>query len=308
MAQHPFPVDPALTSVTLAYKNNSYIADDILPRVPVAREEFKYRKFDKEAYLTIPETRVGRKGKPSQVELSFTEVTASTQDYGLEDAVPYSDIQNAPENWNPEQKAVEFLTELIALAREKRAADLVFNEDTYSSGLKTTLSGTSQFSHASSNPISTLKTAIDALFLRPNVMVMGREVFSCLSTHSKIVQCVYPNANGNGIVTPEQLATILDIERVVVGSAWLNSARPGATPSIARCWGKHVALLHVNKAAGTSDLPTFGLTAELGTRSAGTSFDFDIGVRGGNKVRVWEQVCELAVAPDLGYFIKNAIA
>lgn len=306
--QRPFPVDPILTSISRAYRNSEYIADIVLPRTPVAHSEFKYRVFDKETYLTIPETRVGRKGIPNQVELGFSTAASNVLDYALDDAVPYSDIEDAPEGWNPEQKAVEFLTELILLAREKRAADLVFNEDTYSSGLKTTLSGTSQFSHASSNPIATIKAAIDALFQRPNMIVMGREVFSALSTHSKIIQTVYPNANGNGIVTPEQLASIFDVRRVVVGNAWLNSARPGAAPSIVRAWGKHMALLHINPAAGTRDLPTFGLTAELGSRRSGVIPKAEVGLGGSNIVRVGEQVRELVIASDLGYFIKNAVA
>ena len=306
MAKHPFPVDPVLTAITRAYRNSEYIADSVLPRVPVPRSEFKYRVFDKETFLTIPDTRVGRKGIPNQVELGFTEETSGVLDYALDDPVPYEDIEDAPEGWNPEQKAVEFLSELIALAREKRTADIVFNEDTYS--LKTTLSGTSQFSHASSNPVATIKAAIDALFMRPNTIVMGREVFSALSTHTKIIQTVYPNANGNGIVTPEQLAAIFDVSRVIVGSAWLNSARPGATPSIVRAWGKHVALLHINPAAGTRDLPTFGLTAELGSRRSGVIPKAEVGLGGSNIVRVGERVRELVVAPDLGFFIKNAVA
>lgn len=306
MAQHPFPVDPILTGISLAYRNQAYIADSVLPRVKVGRDTFKYRKFDKDVYLTVPDTFVGRKGMPNQVELSYSEQDSSTIDYGLDDVVPFKDIQNAPEGYDPQQKAVEYLTDLILLAREKRAADLVFAEGSYSN--TTTLTGTAQFSNASSNPITTIKTGLDTCFLRPNAIVMGREVFSTLSTHAKIVSTIYPNANGAGIITPEQLAQIFDVEHVFIGSAWLNSAAPGQTASVARVWGKHVALLYLNPNAGTNDMPTFGLTAELGNRHSGVISRPELGLKGANVVRVGEQVRELVIASDLGYFIKNAIA
>ncbi len=308
MSQHPFPVDPVYTGIALAYKNSAYIADFVLPRVPVGKSTFKYRKFDKSQYLTVPTTTVGRKGMPNQVELSFSESESSVVSYGLDDIVPLDDIADAPDGYDPLGKSVEYLTELIALDRERRAAALVFDDSTYVSGQKTTLTGEAQFSHANSDPLSTIKTGLDACFLRPNIIVMGREVFSVLSNHSKVVQAIYPNSNGNGLLTAQQLATLFDVDQVIVGSAWANSTKRGGTPSIVRVWGKHIALLHVNSAAGVSDMPTFGLTAEFGTRVSGVIPKPELGLGGADLVRVGERVRELVVCPDLGYFIKNAVA
>ena len=53
---------------------------------------------------------------------------------------------------------------------------------------------------------------------------------------------------------------------------------------------------------------TFGFTAQWGTRIAGAVPDNRIGLRGGQRVRVGESVKELIIAPDLGYFIQNAVA
>lgn len=308
MANHPFPVDAVYSGVSLAYRNNAYIADQVLPRTKVGKHSFKYRVFGKDQYLTLPDTAVSRKGVPSQVELTFTEATDSVVDYGLDDVVPYDDVADAPEGYDPQKRAVEYLTELILLAREKRTADLVFSESSYASGYKTTLSGTSQFDNASSNPISTIKTGLDKCFLRPNVIVLGREVFSVLSTHAKIVQAFYPNSQGNGIVNAQQLAQMFEVESVLVGNAWVNGSKRGATPSLARAWGKHVALLHVNKMASTNDMPTFGLTAEYGNRVSGVLPDPRSGLRGANIIRVGESLKELIVCQELGYFIKNAIS
>lgn len=305
----PFPVDPIYSSISLTYKNDSYIADQVLPRVKVGRSAFKYRKYDKGQYLTLVDTLVGRKGVPNQIELGYTESESSVISRALDQVVPLEDITDAPEGYDPQKKAVEFLTEMILLDRECRVASLVFNEGSYAAGCKTTLTGTAQFSDtANSHPISVIKTALDTCWMRPNLMVLGREVFSALSTHPSIVQALYPNSGGNGIVSPQQLANLFDVERVLIGNTWVNSAKRGATPVLQRAWGKHIALLYINPSATTNDMPTFGVTAELGSRFSGMIAQPEVGYGGSNLIRVGERVKELIIANDLGYFIKNAIA
>ncbi len=53
---------------------------------------------------------------------------------------------------------------------------------------------------------------------------------------------------------------------------------------------------------------TFGLTAEEGTRRAGSIPDPHIGLDGGEIVKVGERVKELIIAPMAGYLIADAVA
>ncbi len=52
---------------------------------------------------------------------------------------------------------------------------------------------------------------------------------------------------------------------------------------------------------------TFGFTAEWGGRIAGQWEDKNIGLRGGQRVRVGESVKELIIASQAGYFIEDAV-
>ena len=65
MANTPFPITPAMTAVAIAYRNPRLIADEVLPRVPVPLQEFKYLKYTLEDGFTIPDTKVGRKSAPT---------------------------------------------------------------------------------------------------------------------------------------------------------------------------------------------------------------------------------------------------
>jgi hypothetical protein len=309
MANAPFPIQPALTAIAIRYRNAEMIADQVLPRVPVATQEFKYFKHALAEGFTLPDTKVGRRSKPNEVEFTATETPGMCSDYALDDPIPQADLDQAPANMDPRGRAVEGLADLIALDREKRVADLVFALGTYPTTNRTTLSGTSQWSHADANPIDAILAANDLLVMRANVLVVGQAVWTKLRQHPKVVQAVYGTAQNAGVVNRQQVAELLELQEILVGPGWLNTAKKGQTPTLARVWGKHAALIHRDGMADTrGNRTTFGFTAQWGERVAGAIPDPHIGMRGGERIRVGESVAEVIAAPDLGYFFQNAVA
>lgn len=309
----PYPVTPELTAVAIGYRNPTLIADAVLPRVTVNTREFKYLKYPKGTFFTIPDTKVGRKGVPNQVELGAEEASAICDDHGLDDDVPNEDVMAAasqPNLPNPLMKATEFVTDLILLAREKRAADLVFDSAQYAAANKVTLAGNDEWNvdHADSNPIDDIMTGLDACIMRPNIMILGRAVYTKLAMHKKIVGAVYKSGTDAGIAPRQAIADLFELEEVLVGEGFVNTAKKGQTTSIVRVWGKHCVLAHRNKTADTQRGVTFGLTGMWGGRVAGTTPDPKKGLRGSQTVRVGESVKELLTANDLAYMIVNAVA
>lgn len=308
MTTAPFPVDPHLTGIAIAYTNSLYIADSVLPRVPVGKKAFKWLNLSLAETFSIPDTRVGRKGRPNEVELSATEQAAVVEDYALDDPIPWDDINQAPENYNPVERATMQLTEYILMDREVRTANLVFNAAKYPTGNKVTLSGSSQWSDLDeSDPVADILAGLDACLVRPNVAVFGQETWSVLRRHPKIVKAVHRNAGDSGVAGRQAVAELFELEEVLVGVGLYNTAKKGQTPTLSRIWGKHAALIYRNRLADTQGGLTFGYTAEYGTRISGAIEDKDIGFRGGQRVRVGESVKELIVADRAGYLIQNAV-
>lgn len=319
----PFIVDATLTAVAIGYKNGSAmrIADKVLPRLPVSNEKFKYTVYPIGEAFNTPDARVGRKGAVKQLEFSGTEVTSDVVDYGLDSPIPQSDIDVASAAraegrtvFDPEARAVEMLTETIENIRELRVAQTVFSSNSYAASRRTTLSGTSQFSdYANSDPIGVLIAGMDlTLVYRPNTVVMGREVWTKMSSHPKIVNAVKGNVTNQGRVTIDQFRELLSgdgITDVLVGDAWTNTAKQGQATSLSRAWGKHLSLLYLNPLASVEQGGiTFGFTAQYGDRMAGRIEDPDIGLQGGFRIRAGERVRELISAQDVGYFVQNAVA
>ncbi|MEI6158363.1 MAG: phage capsid protein [Roseococcus sp.] len=318
MATTPFALQPRLVAISGLYTNRRLIADAVLPRVSTGgTQTFKYLLHAMEDGFTIPDTRVGRASRPAQVQFSAVETSGATMDYGLDIPIPNADVQNAQGQHDPaaqaatdpQAKATLLSTSLLMLDREVRVANLIFTLGTYLAANRTTLSGTSQWSDfTNSNPLDAILTAMDIPVQRPNIGVIGRQAFTKLQQHPIIVSAVLGNAGSRGAVAAEAIANLLGLDQLLVGEGFLNTARPGQTLSMSRVWGKHLALLYIDPNGGPMDMPSFGWTAEWGTRQAGTVPDPNMGVRGGEAVRVYESVAEVISAPALGYFFQNAVA
>lgn len=306
----PFPVTPELTAIAIAYRNPdaALIADEVMPRVkPVGTREFRYTEYDTSNF-DRPDTLVGRKGVPNEVSMGGTEKTAAIEDYGLDDVLPQDDIDQAGKmGRNLPGESVEYIMNLIRLDREVRVANLVQSADSYEDNLSSTLTGTSQWSDPASKPLTALLEALDMPFMRPNTLVMSQTVWSKLRVHPQIVKSVYP-LSGEGVVTRQQFADLLEIRQIHIGASRVNNARKGQKTVLTPTWGKHCALLYLDRSVGTSAGITWGMTVPYGTAVAGTIPEPKVGLRGGLRVRAGESLKELVTVKAAGYLFKNCVA
>ena len=309
MAKSPYPIDPTLTAIAIAYANTSYIADLVAPRVRVDKQTFSFMQYSADQYFNTPDTKVGRRSKPNEVNLEGAEVTDSTEDYGLDGGVPNADVENADARYDPLGNEVAFLQELIALDREVRVANLTFSNATYDPALRQTLAGVSQFSdYVNSDPIPVINNALDLPLVRPNQMVFGQQGWTKFRSHPKIVEAVLGTGAKSGNVTREAVAALFEVDEVIIGRARANSAKRGQLPVLQRLWGNHLALLHKAPVPEAKGATTFAATFQWGERVAMQWEDKNLGMRGGTACRTGESVKERVVASQAGYFFQNAFA
>lgn len=307
----PFVVNPRLSGIVMAYHNPLYIADQVLPRVPVDTPQFLYSRIDQSAFLsTINAGPIGRKGAVPEIDYSATELPATVEDYGIDEVVPKRDqLAAAGTPIDPKAIAAQQLADYLAIQREVRVANLLTTTATYSSGNYTTLSGTSQWSDfTNSDPLTAILNAMDSMFQRPNKMVIGQLVATKLLTHPKILAAWHGNQGQFGKAPLSFLAELLGLDEVIIGQSWYNTANKGQTPTVNRIWGKSVVLFYQAPLTLDTKGLTFGITAQWGERIEGEYFTEKLGLRGSDVLRVGESVKELILAPDTGYLFQNAIA
>ena len=319
MATAPFVIVPSLVAIAVGYKQGKLIADQVLPRVPVNTQSFRYLKYNLADEFQMPDTTVGRKSAPNQIDWSSAELTASVVDQGLDTPVPNADMlawelaQAAGPGFvsqaSPEARATMLVMETVQNRREFRAASLVFNAANYATANKVALSGGNQWSdYANSDPLTAIQGYLDSMVMRPTICTLGRLTATKLRSHPKICKAVFGNNTDAGTVPLRALADQLELDDIYVGDAWVNTAAPGQPAALSRCWGKHASFMYRNMNADTRGGITFGLTAQWGPPVAGTILDSDVGLRGGQRIRSGESVLELLTANDLGFFVQNAVA
>lgn len=303
----PYPNDPRLTGIAIAFANRAMIADLVMPRVAVGKTTFKWNEYDFAQQVTLPETLVGRKGRPTEVDFSATEQTGGTEDHGLDDVVPNDDIADVPagSNIDPLGDATEMLSGLIVLSREVRVAAMVQSTANYNHS--DTLSGTDQFDDPASDPGALILDAISTPFARPNIAVTNLAVYNVLRRHPKIVSALNGSGSTNGMVTRQQLAEFFELDELLVGEGFVNTAKPGQTPVYARVWGNNFALLRRAPIVSAKGEPSWGFTAEFGSRVAKRIDEPKTGLRGAVRVRVGESTGEIIQSKEAGYLLKDAI-
>jgi hypothetical protein len=299
----PFKTQQSLTAIALGFRNAGFIADQIAPRVPVASTEFKWTEYNTAEMFTIPNTMVGRKGTPNQVEFTSTEKTDSVVDYGLDDVVPNSDIEAAKNHKaiDPIGSVGAKLTELVALGREKRVADTVMKAANYNHS--EVITGTDKWAHEDSKPIAQITEAMNTPMVEPNTMVLSKQKAMELRSNPQMLRAFHGNTGSDGLVPLSFIEELFDV-KIIIGAAKYNAANKGQPMSLMQLYTGGCALIYIKPAAQLKDDVTFLLTAEHGGKVAGTR-DADVGLRGGKQVRIGESLKEVLISKEAGFFLEG---
>lgn len=253
-------VDPVLTEIVRGYSNEEFVAEAIFPEVPVPKEAGQIPEFGKEAFR-INNTERGMRAKSNRISPEgITKIPFQTTEHDLEYPVDYREDEESM--WNEQEYGAYVAQTGIELRREKMAADLATNPSNYPTGNKLTLSGTSQFTHASSDPLGVVEDGKEAvrgkIIKRPNIIVVGAATHSALKKHAQFKD--YIKYTRTPITTEELLAEFFEVDRYVVGrAAYVNNAN---TP--VDVWGDFMIMAYVPRARSNVPRnmyePSFGYT------------------------------------------------
>lgn len=309
MANRYLGVDPMLTNVAIAFSNAAYVAEQIFPTFRVNKQSGKHFVYNQGRFRVNDNLR-GSGANSNEVTLSLTTGSAYfADDHSLKQFVPDEDVDNAITPTDPYMDATENLMDMHAVARENELAALL--TDTAVLTQNVTLSGTSQWSdYTNSDPIGVVRTGMQtihaAIHVDPNVLLLGKQVFDKLVDHPQIVERV--KYSSLGVLTPDLLARIFGVERVIVGGAAKTTSDEGQTEATGYIWGKHAILAYVNPRIAPK-LMTLGLTYTWKTPKVERLRGSDEEDRKGTYIRVGDHYYDQKlVSASAGYLIKNAVA
>ena len=307
-----------LTNMSVKLPPQEFVAQEVLPLVGVAKKADKYYMYDVKERMRLAEN--GGLRAPgaytAEVDYRVSRADYSCETYAFGEFIEDTDIANADAPLDPYADAQEDLFEEAMRHHEKRVADIAFAAASYPSEQKTTLSGTSQWSHADSDPITAILTARGECHGRkPNRLLISEDVELKLLTHAKILSRLTGGAyTGNPAnVTLDDIAKLCRVEKVIVGTAEYDStSKRSATTTRTSIWGKHALLYYYESKPGLKKVSlgyTFSWNEMGGSKGFRTRvIRNDERGAGGRKIIVEQSVVSKLVSTDVAYFFENAVA
>ena len=241
-------IDAALSEIAIGYKNKSYIGDQVFPLVSVAKQSDKYFIWDKGSEFTnqVEKRSPGDTYPEGRIKLSNDTYYADI--YHLGYAIPWENKKNADAAVDLEKKGARWLAGQFMLNREIQLAAGIFVTSVWDNNPAVGTDFVKWDDYDNSNPQEDIDKYKDTILSNtgalPNTLVIGRQVWSSLR-RNPILLDLY-KYTGAALLTEDQVAKALDVEKILVGNAIYRTSHEGAaTATQAFVWGKHALLLYV---------------------------------------------------------------
>ena len=233
-------VDALLTSMSIAYKNEMYIAEEIFPQVEVLNRSDIVPRYDKSFWFRDEVQRLApmQPAPVSGYEVDTT-MTYYCHEYGLGHVIPDQTRDNTDEPFSPDRDGMMWLTDKMEMAKERHFVSNFWKTSVWT----TDKSGTSDTdfiqwdSYGTSSPIVNIrswKRTVRHLIARnPNVLVLGDVTFDTLADHPVILDRVKYGASQNNpaVVTENLIAQLLGLSKVLVGTSIYTADLEGTAES-----------------------------------------------------------------------------
>ena len=250
-------VDPVLTVHAQGYRHPDHVGHLLFPRVDTFDSSGKVLEFGRESFTLYNARRVAG---------------AATKriDFGVE-GKPYTLVQDSLESKVPREyqrdaakdakidlgiRASDTVMRALTLTLENEQAAIATNAANYPSDHKVTLSGTSQWSHASSTPVDDIETARQVIRascgLYPNIAIAGPKSYSALKNSVQVVN----RFRNSDVITSKMLSALLEIDTIAEGRAVVSTALGGFQD----VWGDYFVLGYAPPKPSGMEEPSYGYT------------------------------------------------
>lgn len=255
---HDLHIDNLLSEMALGYRPEGFIADMILPTVNVAKQSDLYAIFSREDALRRQET---KRAPGTEAKLITRDVSSDTyfaNNYALKKAVTIEDRANADPIYvsGLHQAGAEYILDHLMLDWDIRVATQVTNTSNVGSS-----SAVSSAWDGAGDPLGDLNQALDNVYYsngkRPTDVAMGVQAWRSFRRDTTVRNLIFGVDNGGGYPNTQQVANLLDIDRVHIGGAFQNTGGEGLTESISGIWNDNV-LVYYRPPSPNLETPSFG--------------------------------------------------
>ncbi|MBF0370981.1 MAG: major capsid protein [Magnetococcales bacterium] len=252
-------VDPVLTNIAQGYRHADHVGTALFPTVPVEVSGGQVLEFGQESFK-LYQARRAPGSTTKRIQFGYLGKSFALVQDALEQAVPREHMRDASQSPGVDmgQRAVNGTMRALSLTLEYDQAQLATTADNYDTDHKVALTGTDKWSDGASDPAGDINTGKEAIRtsvgIQPNTLLLSAQAYNAVKEHPNVVERFKYTSSES--ITPEMLAALWDLERVVVGRA-VAFDDAGAVVDI---WGNNAVLAHAPANPSGIEEPSFGYT------------------------------------------------
>lgn len=284
-----FDLSIAYNEFSLRANQQKMIGLKVLPPIGVAQEAADFLKIEVEALMKEPEdTRRAPYAGYNRAGWNWTKDSYATEEHGVEEVADDAIVERYGDIVRVEQIAVNRAINRVLQYLEHEIATAVFNTTTWTGSLTSDIdaasspqSGEKWTNKSGADPIADIDAAREsvkgACGMAPNAVVMtDKDFINCIRTDrieqllrfdaAEVLFAIQGGRNPNIVSAAAQaLASVFQVEQVLVGQAFKSTSNEGIAASFSRFWTSgNVMVCHINDDGMSGDLedpmPNIGRT------------------------------------------------
>lgn len=252
-------IDMLLSNLAINYRPNNMIADMISPIVPVGKQSNYYTIFSRADILRVEDTKRSPGTEANKVTQDVSCARYYADNYALKDNVNIEDKANADPIMLSKLygNKTKYVTNKLFLDWESRVA----NQVTSGTNVGSYAAVSSAWSdNTNSTPLADINAALDnvqdSTGIRPNRIVFGDLAWRHFRRNTAIRDLIMGTNNGGGYANVAQVKELLEVETILVGGAYINTANEAQAESISQVWADNVLVYYGTNAPSIDD-PSF---------------------------------------------------
>lgn len=267
---------------SLEANRKRFIGLQVLPALGVSQEASDFPKINiAEMLKKVEDTERAPKAGYSRDDYEWTTDSYAVKEHGVEEVVDDATVERYGDVIRAEQNAVSRAINRVLQVLENDIAAAVFDTGTWTGSALTTTVGTAWTTKSTADPVANIDAAHDKVNSGcgwdANTLVMSKKAFRAMVRTDRLESLLKYDASElimamsrgqNQSMVSEivsGLKDLLQVEKILIGHGFKNTADKGQTASLSRFWDETMAMLCVTNDDGIdgdleNSMPCIGRT------------------------------------------------
>lgn len=300
-----------LTSLSIQYQNDQYIGTRLMPPINTqGRLAASYYTYGKRDQLGYPDDTMADRANANELTRTRSLTTVSLQPRALREYVDELTLNNPMQPLNELVEATNNALEGIAFNQEKRIAAVVAASASY--GSNTTAIAASDRWDVGGDPVADIIAMGPSIWggrgASKKVGFCSLAVWNVLRKHPRILDLFKFNGSSPGLASADMLKSWFDLDELLIGSAWQDTANEGQTAAYTRSiWPDVFGIVRVATSPSTRNAFWGATFQDRANPESDVTYAPERGTDGGWYARAKISDVSSIIAADAGYLLTTPI-